>query len=722
LRTRNVGITRDLSRMTRFSRGGWRLWIPMLILSVLPALSCGRSRARHDLQRSEYFTEILKLEDRGWLGEDRFFEQNLLANPDPEVRRWCALALGRIGSRRALPMLYTAARSGDASVRAASAFAIGEIEDREVLAAQYLFPAQQTLSELSMLLDDPSRSVQMRAVEALGKCGSSPEAQKIARRLESLSGSGSPVDRAYADFAITALVRLKDSSAFPALEQLAGAAAPETRSRALDALRLLRDEKAEPIFVRNLDSARPEARASAARGLAMVKSDAARYLVRLLPPRDPSTGKHIPLSVRSSAMEAIGELKDSAAIPAIQAALDAEPMDERHPDQQNFAIVAANTLGEIGSAEAEPVLLPMLRSLQPVANSAVIALARILKQNPERFFEVIEKSRFRTPAAVPAWIRAMAELGGTQAAAELEGMMLGFMESPSGSNLELISAALTAMAKVNPPEFRSILSPFLVSRDPVLLRAAFSVYHPDISEREPWAPMTQAFMNLASGNESDAKVEILQRLTPWIGEAQVQRVLWTGLKDSGQSVRITSLALLRKVGIADAIEDPGPSAPSVTDLFCRELATSRKDRTVATVKTTRGTFQIELFREDAPFTVADFVLAAESGRYTGFSFDQVIPSEKIAAQNDRRGSGRTPRSEVNMRPFERGSVGLSLAEGARRGRIFIALAPQPYSDGVDTCFGRVISGMQVADRIVPGDRILDIAVKESINSLDYIRY
>ena len=176
MRTRNVGITRDLSRMTRFSRGGWRLWIPMLILSVLPALSCGRSRARHDLQRSEYFTEILKLEDRGWLGEDRFFEQNLLANPDPEVRRWCALALGRIGSRRALPMLYTAARSGDASVRAASAFAIGEIEDREVLAAQYLFPAQQTLSELSMLLDDPSRSVQMRSVEALGKCGSSPEA------------------------------------------------------------------------------------------------------------------------------------------------------------------------------------------------------------------------------------------------------------------------------------------------------------------------------------------------------------------------------------------------------------------------------------------------------------------------------------------------------------------------------------------------------------------
>ena len=722
VRVKNEVIARDWSGMPRFSSGRWRIWIPLLILSVLPAFSCGRSRVRHDLQRSEYFTEILKRENRGWLGEDRFFEQNLLENPDPEVRRWCALALGRIGSRRALPMLYRAARSGDASVRAASAFAIGEIEDREVLAAQYMSAEQQTLERLSILLDDPSRSVQMRAVEALGKCGSNPEARKIVRRLELFSGSGSLVDRAYADFAITALVRLKDSSALPVLERLADAAAPEIRWRALDALRLLRDEKAGPIFVRNLASASPEVSASAARGLAIVKSDSAQYLVGLLPPRDSSTGRHIPLSVRFSAIEAIGELKYPAAIPAIKAALEGEPIDERHPDRQNFAILAAQTLGEIGSAEAEPVLVPMLHSVQPVANSAVIALAGILKQNPERFFGLVEKSRFRTPAAVSSWIRAMAELGGAQAAAELERMMFGFTESPSGYDPELISAALTAIAKVNPPEFRSILSPFLVSRDPVLLRAALSVYRPDASEKEPWAPMTQAFMNLASGNETDTKLDILQRLTPWIGEAQVQQVLRTGLKDSGQSVRVASLALLRKLGIADVMEDPVPSAPSATDLFCRTLATSRKDRTVATVKTTRGTFQIELFREDAPFTVADFVLAAESGRYAGLSFDRAIPSLQIAAQSDRRRSGRATKGEVNMRPFERGSVGLTLAEGSRRSRFFIALAPQPYLDGIDTCFGRVISGMQVADRIVPGDRVLHIAIKESINSLDYIRY
>jgi cyclophilin family peptidyl-prolyl cis-trans isomerase len=56
------------------------------------------------------------------------------------------------------------------------------------------------------------------------------------------------------------------------------------------------------------------------------------------------------------------------------------------------------------------------------------------------------------------------------------------------------------------------------------------------------------------------------------------------------------------------------------------------------------------------------------------------------------------------------------------GRLFITLAPEPYLDGSHTCLGRVISGMQVADRIVPGDRIRRVSIKETISSLDYYRY
>jgi len=86
-------------------------------------------------------------------------------------------------------------------------------------------------------------------------------------------------------------------------------------------------------------------------------------------------------------------------------------------------------------------------------------------------------------------------------------------------------------------------------------------------------------------------------------------------------------------------------------------------------------------------------------------------------------AGRPLRSEVNMRPFERGSVGMALSGGdSRADSFFIALAPQPYLDGINTCFGRVISGLQVAERMALGDRIKQIRIKETISFHDYYRY
>ena len=89
----------------------------------------------------------------------------------------------------------------------------------------------------------------------------------------------------------------------------------------------------------------------------------------------------------------------------------------------------------------------------------------------------------------------------------------------------------------------------------------------------------------------------------------------------------------------------------------------------------------------------------------------------------REGLRREITDEINMRPFEQGNIGVTLSAGySKMDRFFITLAPQPYLDGNNTCFGRIISGMQVADKIVPGDRIRRIAIKETISLLDYHRY
>jgi len=64
------------------------------------------------------------------------------------------------------------------------------------------------------------------------------------------------------------------------------------------------------------------------------------------------------------------------------------------------------------------------------------------------------------------------------------------------------------------------------------------------------------------------------------------------------------------------------------------------------------------------------------------------------------------RDEINRRRYERGAVGMALS-GPDTGtsQFFITFSPQPHLDGGYTVFGKVVSGWDVFDQIVQGDRI-----------------
>ncbi len=63
------------------------------------------------------------------------------------------------------------------------------------------------------------------------------------------------------------------------------------------------------------------------------------------------------------------------------------------------------------------------------------------------------------------------------------------------------------------------------------------------------------------------------------------------------------------------------------------------------------------------------------------------------------------RSEWNPRRFERGMVGIAHSGKDTGGcQLFITHSPQPHLNGRYTIFGRVLSGMDVVDKIEMGDR------------------
>ncbi len=135
----------------------------------------------------------------------------------------------------------------------------------------------------------------------------------------------------------------------------------------------------------------------------------------------------------------------------------------------------------------------------------------------------------------------------------------------------------------------------------------------------------------------------------------------------------------------------------------------------ATLHTSHGAIELELFDGDAPRTVDNFRTLAADGFYDSVIFHRVIPDFMIQGGDPtgtgRGGPGYTFEDEFNDHPVERGALAMANAGPNTNGsQFFIVTADAcPWLDGKHTVFGRVTDGMDVVDAISqvdvgPGDR------------------
>ena len=128
------------------------------------------------------------------------------------------------------------------------------------------------------------------------------------------------------------------------------------------------------------------------------------------------------------------------------------------------------------------------------------------------------------------------------------------------------------------------------------------------------------------------------------------------------------------------------------------------------LRTKHGRIEIHLNVVEAPLMSAAFLDLARRGFYDGLTFHRVVPGFVIQGGDPRGdgngGPGFALRDELGQRPYGRGVVGMALSGKDTGGsQLFITLAPAPHLDGRYTVFGWVASGMEVADKIRPGDVI-----------------
>jgi cyclophilin family peptidyl-prolyl cis-trans isomerase/HEAT repeat protein len=126
------------------------------------------------------------------------------------------------------------------------------------------------------------------------------------------------------------------------------------------------------------------------------------------------------------------------------------------------------------------------------------------------------------------------------------------------------------------------------------------------------------------------------------------------------------------------------------------------------ITTKRGHVDIELFGDDAPNVVQSVLFLIEEGFYNGLNFHRVVPGFVVQGgcpHGDGWGdAGWFLRSQFNSHRYERGYVGMAHAGKDTPGsQFFITHLPQPHLDGRYTIIGKVISGMEIVDRIEVGD-------------------
>ncbi len=155
--------------------------------------------------------------------------------------------------------------------------------------------------------------------------------------------------------------------------------------------------------------------------------------------------------------------------------------------------------------------------------------------------------------------------------------------------------------------------------------------------------------------------------------------------------------------------------------------TKRMAETRVNIETKLGNMEVSFFPDIAPNHVSKFIELIKKGFYDGTTFHRVIPGFMIQggdpnskspdrSKHGMGGPGYTIKAEFSNRNHKRGTLSMARAQhpDSAGSQFFICVADASFLDRQYTIFGEVVSGMEVADKIVnqprdgrdnPNDRI-----------------
>jgi cyclophilin family peptidyl-prolyl cis-trans isomerase/HEAT repeat protein len=284
-----------------------------------------------------------------------------------------------------------------------------------------------------------------------------------------------------------------------------------------------------------------------------------------------------------------------------------------------------------------------------------------------------------------------------------------------------IPEVLRALAAFKPEDLQQVLVKHLQHSDVIVRGTAADLLGDLPTSNEITQALIAAWPQAARDVLNDAALSILDSLSKHKGGITEKSDVLTApfldaLGSRDHLLRRRAVALLKAKGVADVPIHIGYVQTRNTAADYRRALARIGRKVTAVVTTTRGSFTMELLPSEAPLTVDNFVQLAQRNYFRGITIHRVVPNFVIQ-DGDPRGDGNGGpgyqiRCEINEVPYDRATLGMALSGKDTGGsQWFVTHAPQPHLDGGYTVFGRVVSGMEVVDRIERGDVVQSITIR-----------
>jgi cyclophilin family peptidyl-prolyl cis-trans isomerase/HEAT repeat protein len=686
-----------------------------LIMLVVVSSANDRPKRANATIPPNIHARIIQLEDERNLNGDEL--TGLLKHRSASVRERAALAIGRIGDKRGTDALIAMLEhEGAAPARAMAAFALGEMEDARAVSALMAIVEREK----------EAPSARARAVEALGKIAGvqantdalgKTAVERINQTLIALLPDSQTAleQKPLTSLTIAAMMRIRSPASVEPLARLLKSNEAEIRAQAANALARLRlpIDGAVPALIEALNDGDADARANAARALGVSKDvRAIEPLTKLLGDKNDR--------VQVNAVRALAVLNDRRAVEPLMALgekfLAPIELYNAAPHGESPTLGALpEIITALGAIKDERALHFLRRARQGCDTEVDVAIARF---GEKEFFSGLEdtlppwaKNDWRCAAA---FARGLAETG-TPRAREIILKLLdpSFLDTLSAQALPDI---LRAAAKLKVENLSLILRERLSHPDMSVRSTAASLLA-DSPDDENLAALIDALARAKNDPANDAKLATLIAVSKHKKPEAIEAIK-SALSDQDHLVRRNAVDLLKQMGAGDFSDRIGIVQTGHDKPFYQRIVAGLNKKFTATIHTAKGQIKIELFPKDAPITVDSFVTLARRGFFNGVTFHRVVPNFVIQGGDSRGdgegGPGYQIRCEINIKPYTRGAVGMALSGKDTGGsQFFITHSPQPHLDGGYTVFGRVVSGMEVVDRIARGDVIRRVEIFES---------